>query len=126
MTDLLTPDLDTGPGEGTQNLTYRRLAPPRRPDATGEIPVYAPQTIAVVDRAVSDETLVLPVGAEPAPSRAVVPTVYLPAARRPRRYRGARRMVEPAPAWWAGLVVGACWAAALESALLIVAMAATR
>jgi hypothetical protein len=92
MTDLLTTD-HTDFGEHTRRLpVYARKLPPlhalRRPDATGEHPLYQPQTIAIVG---------FPVAA----------TYSAPVVReRPAGYRGVRRRaVEPRPVW-AVLVIG--------------------
>lgn len=95
MTSTISPD-DTG----THNLShYLRADRCRRPDSTGEMPVYEPKTIGIVPGAAGladvdtkillrgseelarlqlGETLILPVDAEPAPPRHAAPTVYLP------------------------------------------------
>jgi hypothetical protein len=118
MTDLLSP-IDTGEiatGDRTQNLApfIAGLRPAlRRPDVSGEHPIYQPKTIGVVDeptRLAAGETLVLPVDATPVVPRPPVPAVYLPAPFEvpPPRYRGEHRKADPAWAWaliGAGLLV---------------------
>ena len=99
---ILHPDIvDThvqDVGERTQNMApYRDGLPPayRRSGATGQQPVYGPQTIAIVD--LQESTIPPP----PAP----LPSPPKPAAR-PWFYRGRRRVRELRPAW-AYLAVGA-------------------
>lgn len=89
MTSTLSPH-NTGDirlGDGTRDLTYLIQRPVRRPDATGEQPIYQPATIGIMpgaagladvdteilvravepSRIISDELLTLPVDATPAP-----------------------------------------------------------
>jgi hypothetical protein len=132
MTSTLSPS-DTGDiavGERTKNLSaiahlIARPAPFRRPDATGEIPVYNPKTIAVVDAV----TEVMPVPAPPFPTVAdeagwcaaenagpfaeVVPQPFEVA---PPRYRGDHRKADP---WWALMLIGAGLLALVEFVGLI-------
>ncbi len=74
----------------TRNLTgYLSEGRLRRPDSTGEFPIYQPETFAIVD-------------AEPAPDPA--PAAVEPAQPEPVRYRGEHRREDP-PWLWA--LVGA-------------------
>lgn len=109
----MTSTIDRRDAAGNVDLTYH-LHPPvlRRPDATGEHPVYRPgglvdrpAGLAELARLSANETLVLPVDAVPAPPRVAAPSVY-PAqhAARPDGYRGRRR--RPVPGW-AMLLIGA-------------------
>jgi len=124
MTDLLTTEhADSGDilrlnpsivethrldvGEHTRRLpVYARKLPPlhalRRPDATGEHPLYQPQTIAIVG--LQEPPIAPP---PPAPRVPVAATYSAPVVReRPAGYRGVRRRaVEPRPVW-AVLVIG--------------------
>jgi hypothetical protein len=108
MTDLLTTDsADSGEvvrlnpaivdtdvldlGEQTRNMApyIHGLRPIRRPESTGEHPVYRPETIANVDEL---------------PTEPIPPTVYGPT--RPDDYRARHR--RPRPVWaWRALLVGA-------------------
>lgn len=132
MTDLLTTDdADSGEipavGEGTRDLTaladlIRRPSPFRRPDATGEQPIYKPggtvtiggqqirlaetETlvgIAELARLAAGETLVLPLDAPPSVPRDAVPAVYPPAPaepeERPDDYRARHRAAVVLPPW---------------------------
>jgi hypothetical protein len=96
-------------GEHTRQLTaFARSLPPlrglRRPDATGEHPVYRPETIGNVDEL---------------PTEPIPPTVYGPA--RPDDYRARHRAPTPA---WALLVTGAGlgWLALAALALPVLAV----
>lgn len=121
MTHTLSPE-DTGDIElGTRDLSelaylIRRPSPYRRPDATGEQPIYQPKTIAIVGeiptrlvgaeelaRLSAGETLILPTDATPAPPRHAVPTVYTRPedGSPPRRYRGTRRAARRQWPLWA-------------------------
>lgn len=150
MTSTISPD-DTG----THNLShYLRADRCRRPDSTGEMPVYEPTTIGIVAGAAGladvetaillrgseelarlalGETLILPVGAQPAPPRHAAPTVYLPGPAvslaevlpqpdvRPPGYRGTRRKSDPPWAWaliGAGTVLAAQAVAFVATVLL--------
>lgn len=107
MDTTTSPDI----GAGTQNLTYL-IQPPalRRPDVSGEFPVYNPNTIGIVDelhRLSAGETLILPVGATPALARHAAPTVYRPAQQeeeRPEGYQARHRAANPP---WAWVLIGA-------------------
>lgn len=125
MTDLLTTDsADSGEvvrlhdaivdtdvldvGEHTRNMPpyIHGLRPIRRPDSTGEHPVYRPETIGNVDER---------------PTEPIPPTVYQSEPVRPRRHRGAHRAATPA---WALLVTGAGlgWLALAAVALPVLAV----
>lgn len=135
MTDLLSPEstgeistLDHHDTDRTRNLTgFLGEGRLRRPDATGEHPIYIPQTIARVDeptRLATGETLVLPVDATPVVPRPAAPTVYLPlVGASPPRYRGEHRREDP-PWLWA--LVGAVLlliGEAIAAGLLVLAVA---
>jgi hypothetical protein len=100
------------PGQGTRNLTYR-IGPPafRRPDATGELPMLfhpgGPAGAAELARLAIGETLILPTGAQPAPARPAVATVY---GERPEGYQSRHR--RPAPSWPAATAIVALAAVA--------------
>jgi hypothetical protein len=112
----MTSTIDRRDDAGTVDLTYFTQPPAlRRPDATGEHPVYRPgglvdrpAGLAELARLSAGETLVLPVEAVPYPAPPVIAAVY-PARHaalpeRPDGYRGRRR--RPVPGW-AMLLIGA-------------------
>ncbi len=124
--ERLARDAAASHGDHTRNLTYLTQRPNlRRPDASGEFPLYRPASFGDVDRmarAALEATLVLPTPTppldslpdavrRPAPSVHAAEPLYPP---RPPGYRGARRMVEPkapraaVPGWaWLLVLVGA-------------------
>jgi hypothetical protein len=118
--EILHPDLvDTyvlDVGERTRNLSdYARSLPPvwglRRSDATGEQPVYRPETIAVVDAVREWPTVPVP----------PLSTVY---DGRAKRRRGGRHRA-PVPAW-AWLALGAGVVLLAEAAAVLGALAVLR
>lgn len=103
MTSTLSPH-DTDAEYRTLNLAnFLRPDRLRRPDATGEQPVYQPEPVVVAE---------------------AVPTVYRSDRDRPRRYRGERRVAAPphapAPLW---AVAVTAFAAGVMGGVVVLALA---
>jgi hypothetical protein len=109
----------------TRDVSTYRTHPPvlRRPDATGELPLYRPVGVAELARLSAGETLVLPVDAVPSVPRHAAPTVYQPAQPevvKPLFGRGRHRVM---PVWPLLLAVAAgVLMIAAQAGLLVVAV----
>jgi len=113
MTSTISPRDVDDVGVGTQDLTTYATRPPvlRRPDATGELPIYRPAGVEELARLSAGETLILPTDAPAHTPRHAVPAVYPQPEEdapqpdgRPDGYQSRHRAADPP---WAWALVGA-------------------